>query len=51
MSTGGVSLPEIDATTGGFVVNNGHVWIVSPGDNTLTELSVALGGNRIALST
>ncbi len=34
-----------------LVVYNGDVWVVSPGDNTLTELSLADGGNRIGLFT
>ncbi len=31
----------------GLVVNKGYVWVVSPADNTLTELSLALGGNTV----
>ncbi len=28
-------------------MNKGYVWVVSPADNTLTELSLALGGNTV----
>jgi hypothetical protein len=42
--------PDFDAPTG-LVVYGGHVWVVSPGNNTLTELSLALGGNRVNLFT
>jgi hypothetical protein len=34
-----------------LVVSAGHVWVVSPADNTLTELSLALGGNRVNVFT
>ena len=42
--------PDFDNPTG-LVATAGHVWVVSPGDNTLTELSIALGGNRINVFT
>jgi len=42
--------PNFDNPTG-LVVTDDHVWVVSPADNTLTELSVALGGNRVHLFT
>ena len=35
----------------GLVVYGGYVWVVSPGDNTLTQLSLALSGNRVNLFT
>jgi hypothetical protein len=35
----------------GMIVNAGSVWVVSPGDNTLTQLSLADGGNRVNLFT
>jgi hypothetical protein len=42
--------PNFDNPTG-LVVTGDHVWVVSPANNTLTELSIALGGNRIRLFT
>jgi hypothetical protein len=42
--------PKFNDPTG-LVVYTGHVWVVSPGDNTLTELSLALGGNRVNIFT
>jgi hypothetical protein len=33
----------------GLAVDHGHVWVTSPANNTLTELSLALNGNRVAL--
>ena len=35
----------------GLIVHGGYVWVVSPADNTLTQLSPALGGNRVNLFT
>ena len=31
----------------GLIVHGGYVWVVSPADNTLTQLSLALGGNTV----
>jgi len=42
--------PNFDNPTD-LVVTAGHVWVVSPRNNTLTELSVALGGTRVHLFT
>jgi hypothetical protein len=42
--------PNFDNPTD-LVVTGGHVWVVSPRNNTLTELSVALGGTRVHLFT
>jgi hypothetical protein len=42
--------PNFDNPTD-LVVTGDHVWVVSPANNTLTELSLALGGNRIRLFT
>ncbi len=42
--------PQFDNPTG-LVVQGGYVWVVSPGDNTLTQLSLAAGGNRVGLFT
>jgi hypothetical protein len=35
----------------GLVVVGSYVWVVSPADNTLTQLSLALGGNRVNIFT
>ena len=40
--------PQFNNPTG-LIVHGGYVWVVSPGDNTLTQLSLAAGGNRVHL--
>jgi len=40
--------PQFNNPTG-LVVHGGFVWVVSPGNNTLTQLSLAAGGNRVHL--